>query len=117
MLTCIQDGTVTFNEFLIFQSITAPTLQPLRPEELIDLAFDMYDKNGDGLVTPEEMTESLFDMFKAKGMDCTLPEVQASIHQRVENLLRLADSNNDGALTREEIMRACQKDPSLLVIF
>lgn len=35
------NGTITFKEFLIFQSITAPTNSSLNPEELIDLAFSM----------------------------------------------------------------------------
>lgn len=89
----------------------------LKKLELIEVAFDIYDCDGDGLVTRAEMTDSLFNMFRAKGVDCSAPEVQASIHQRVDNLFRLADTNQDDALSREEIIRACQKDPSLLVLF
>lgn len=37
-----KDGTITFKEFLIFQSITAPTTTPLRPEELIDRKEKMF---------------------------------------------------------------------------
>lgn len=71
-----KDGTITFKgkhikvatnngtEFLLFQSITAPTTQALQPEELIELAFDMYDEDGDGYVTSQEMHDSLTNMFK-----------------------------------------------------
>ena len=39
---------IQFKEFLLFQSITAPSAEPLNPMELIDLAFDMYDEDRDG---------------------------------------------------------------------
>ncbi|KAF0975395.1 hypothetical protein FDP41_005389 [Naegleria fowleri] len=112
-----KDGTITFKEFLFFQSITAPTTQPLQFHELIDLAFDMYDEDNDGFVTAEEMRDSLRNMFKAKGMNVNSPDIERTINTRIENLLKIADSNGDGKLTREEIVQACQKDPSLLVLF
>jgi neuronal calcium sensor 1 len=120
-----KDGTITFKEFLIFQSITAPTTTPLNPDELIDsiylffiiVAFDMYDEDNDGYVTAEEMKESLTNMFKARNLDVSSKEVTNTINQRIENLLVLADENGDGKLTREEIQKACKKDPSLLVMF
>lgn len=40
------NGEISFKEFLTFQSITAPTTQPLNPQELIELAFEMYDEDG-----------------------------------------------------------------------
>lgn len=112
-----KDGTITFKEFLTFQSITAPTTQPLQPSELIDMAFDMYDEDQDGYVTEQELRDSLTNMFKARNLDVTSKEVQKTINQRVQNLLALADENGDGKLTREEIQKACKKDPSLLVMF
>ncbi|KAL9651335.1 hypothetical protein ABK040_001287 [Willaertia magna] len=111
-----KDGTITFKEFLFFQSITAPTTQPLHFEELIDLAFDMYDMDLDGFVTAEEMRDSLRNMFKAKGAKID-QEVEITINSRIENLLKIADVNGDGKLTREEVINACKKDPSLLVLF
>ena len=39
-----KDGTITFKEFLIFQSITAPSRKSFDPEELINMAFNMYDE-------------------------------------------------------------------------
>jgi neuronal calcium sensor 1 len=39
-----KDGTITFKEFLIFQSITAPSRKSFDPEELINMAFAMYDE-------------------------------------------------------------------------
>jgi calmodulin len=112
-----KDGTITFKEFLMFQSITAPTTQPLQPEELIELAFDMYDEDGDGFVTADEMRDSLTNMFKAKGLDVKSGEITETINKRIENLLKIADSNGDGQLTKDEIVSACRQDPSLLVMF
>jgi Ca2+-binding EF-hand superfamily protein len=77
----------------------------------------MYDEDNDGYVTAEEMKESLTNMFKARNLDVSSKEVTNTINQRIENLLVLADENGDGKLTREEIQKACKKDPSLLVMF
>ncbi|KAL0485529.1 calcium sensor [Acrasis kona] len=107
-----KDGTITFKEFLLFQSITAPTTKAMQPEELIEIAFEMYDEDGDGYVTLKEMKESLTNMYKAKGLDVTDENII-----RIENLLKIADANNDGQLTREEIFKACKQDPSLLAMF
>jgi len=112
-----KDGTITFKEFLIFQSITAPTVTPLNPDELIDMAFDMYDEDNDGYVTADEMKESLTNMFKARNLDVTSKEVKNTIEQRIQNLLILADENGDGKLTREEIQKAYKEDPSILKSF
>jgi len=111
------DGKITFKEFLMFQSITAPTTKPLEVKELIELAFTMYDEDNDGYVTAEEMRDSLTNMFKAKGLNTDSPEIKKVIDQRIKNLLELADENGDNMLTAEEIMKACEKDPSLLVMF
>ena len=50
-------------------------------------------------------------------MNVNSPDIERTINTRIENLLKIADSNGDGKLTREEIVQACQKDPSLLVLF
>eukprot|EP01080_Neovahlkampfia_damariscottae_P007001 gene7001-11166_t len=112
-----KDGTITFKEFLIFQSITAPSRKSFDPEELINMAFNMYDEDGDGYVTEDEMRDSLTNMFKAKNLDIQDPSIKKTINQRIENLLSVADENGDGQLTKEEILKACKKDPSLLVMF
>lgn len=77
----------------------------------------MYDEDGDGYVTADEMRSSLTNMFKAKGLDVKSTEIIETINKRIENLLKIADANGDGQLTREEILRACKQDPSLLVMF
>ncbi|KAF0983193.1 hypothetical protein FDP41_010258 [Naegleria fowleri] len=112
-----KDGTVTFKEFLFFQSITSPSSEPMNPMELIDLAFDMYDEDGDGFVTVDEMRECLHNMFKAKGMQVSTSVVQSQIDNRINNLLNIADKNRDGKLTKEEIFLACEKDPQIVAMF
>jgi Ca2+-binding EF-hand superfamily protein len=63
------------------------------------------------------MRDSLTNMFKAKNLDTKDPSIKKTINQRIENLLSVADENGDGKLTKEEILKACKKDPSLLVMF
>jgi len=81
------------------------------------LLFQNVNRSEISYVTAEEMRDSLRNMFKAKGMNVESAEIENTINVRIENLLKIADANGDGKLTREEIVRACQKDPSLLVLF
>lgn len=76
----------------------------MNPMELIDLAFDMYDEDGDGFVTVDEMRECLHNMFKAKGMQVSTSVVQSQIDNRINNLLNIADKNRDGKLTVSTLM-------------
>lgn len=76
----------------------------------------MYDEDGDGYVTEKEMIDSLTNMFKAKNINVSSPEIKKTIQSRVANIIKLADENGDRKLTREEILKACKKDPSLLVM-
>eukprot|EP00695_Tsukubamonas_globosa_P003942 TRINITY_DN931_c0_g1_i2.p1 TRINITY_DN931_c0_g1~~TRINITY_DN931_c0_g1_i2.p1 ORF type:complete len:187 (+),score=53.68 TRINITY_DN931_c0_g1_i2:122-682(+) len=112
-----RDGHVTFKEYLLFQAIGAPSLTPIDPHDLIEIAFLMYDQDGDGYVTKDEMLECLLNVFRARGLDTDSPEVKETIQMRVENLLKLADQNHDGRITLAEIQEATKKDPSIVNLF
>jgi Ca2+-binding EF-hand superfamily protein len=110
-------GTVTFKEFLFFQSVTAPSTKPVEPEDLIGIAFLMYDIDQDGYITREEMKECLTNMFKARNLDVTNTNTIRTIESRVDTLIKLADKDGDDKLTQAEIIESCKKDPTLLVMF
>lgn len=112
-----KDGTITFKEFLVFQSVTAPSQKPIEPEDFIEMAFTMYDEDNDGYITENEMLESLTNMFKARNIEVKSVEVKKTITTRITTLLKIADQNGDKRLTKDEILGACKKDPSLLVMF
>jgi len=112
-----RSGTISFNEYILFQAITVPTQGQQKAEELIDMAFAMYDADGDGEITVEEMQDCLEKCFHAKGLDPKSTQVQGIIRNRINNLLKLADADGDGKLTRAEIQKAAKSDPSIVNIF
>lgn len=112
-----RSGSITFQEYILFQAITVPTQSQQKASELIDMAFEMYDEDGDGEITEQEMINCLEKCFYAKGLDAKAPQVQSIIRNRVSNLLKLADANGDGRITRDEIQKAAAQDPSIVNIF
>ncbi|KAL9647955.1 hypothetical protein ABK040_008223 [Willaertia magna] len=110
-----KSGIVTFKEFLMFQSLTAPTnTTQSNPLDTIDLVFSMYDEDGDGFITINELRDSLTNIYKTQGIDVSLDKVKEQIEQRVNNLVKAIDSDSDGKLTKQEITDACTKNPNLL---
>jgi len=112
-----RSGTISFQEYILFQAITVPTQAQQKASELIDMAFEMYDEDGNGEITEQEMNACLEKCFYAKGLDAKSAQVQSIIKNRIANLLKLADADGDGRITREEIQRAAALDPSIVNIF
>jgi len=112
-----RNGTITFQEYILFQAITVPTQAQQKASELIDMAFEMYDEDGNGEITESEMQDCLEKCFHAKGLDAKSSQVQSIIKNRIANLLKLADLNGDGRITRNEIQKAAASDPSIVNIF
>jgi len=112
-----RNGSITFQEYILFQAITVPTQAQQKASELIDMAFEMYDEDGNGEITEKEMQDCLEKCFHAKGLDAKSPQVQSIIKNRIANLLKLADLNGDGRITRAEIQKAAAADPSIVNIF
>eukprot|EP00997_Jenningsia_sp_PLL12_P005643 NODE_2172_length_972_cov_84.975081_g1785_i0.p1 GENE.NODE_2172_length_972_cov_84.975081_g1785_i0~~NODE_2172_length_972_cov_84.975081_g1785_i0.p1 ORF type:complete len:220 (+),score=12.04 NODE_2172_length_972_cov_84.975081_g1785_i0:47-661(+) len=108
-----QNGEISFNEFLIFQSVTAPTRGKADNYRLIDLVFNMYDEDQDGYVTKKEMFHGLKNIFKANGYDVSKKAVLEVVEKRVEFLVSF-DENGDCKLTKDEIKRAYDKDRAFL---
>ena len=112
-----KDGKVTFQEFLIFQAITSPTTDAIDPFDMIEVCFNMYDKDNDGFLTISELFETLTNIVKANGKDVTNPDVKKQIAARVHKLVKACDADGDGHLTLEEVRKACEKDPSITDLF
>ena len=56
------------------------------------------------------------NIYKSKGL-CHDEDLQESINRRVHDLMRSVDVNDDGSVTKEELVEACLKDKSLLSLF
>jgi Ca2+-binding EF-hand superfamily protein len=112
-----RSGSISFEEFIIYLSITAPTQTEQDPEKIIEVTFALYDENGDGTLTADELKRGMKDTFRLLGHDVESEKFKSVIDHRVKKLFDAADVNNDGQITLEEIKEAVKKQPKLLLIF
>lgn len=116
---CVEqrDGSISFEEFIIYLSVTAPTKGEQDPKKIIEVTFLLYDADGDGHLTKAELGQGMKDTFRLLGHDVENEKFGKIIDQRVAQLLEYADANGDGLITLEEIKAAVEKYPKLLLIF
>ena len=112
-----RSGSISFEEFILYLSITAPTQKDQDPSKIIEVTFLLYDADGDGYLTEEELIQGMKDTFKLLGHNTDTEKFKKIIKQRVTQLVELADTNGDGQITLEEIQEAVKKNPKLLLIF
>eukprot|EP00761_Pharyngomonas_kirbyi_P013923 gb/GECH01013953.1/.p1 GENE.gb/GECH01013953.1/~~gb/GECH01013953.1/.p1 ORF type:complete len:183 (+),score=44.11 gb/GECH01013953.1/:1-549(+) len=105
-------GTITFQEFLAYHAV----YQTSDVQELIEVVFAMYDEDDDGYVTRDEMIRCLANCTRLKGIDVKKPSNRSLIENRVDTLIRFADKNADGKLTKDEVLNAVEKNPSIINI-
>jgi len=113
----ITDGSISFEEFILYLSITAPTQTEQDPSKIIEVTFLLYDADGDGRLTNVELEQGMKDTFRLLGHDVDSDKFKHIITQRVKQLLDFADVNGDGEITLDEIQEAVRKNPKLLLIF
>jgi Ca2+-binding EF-hand superfamily protein len=112
-----RSGSISFEEFIIYLSITAPTQTEQDPEKIIEVTFALYDENGDGSLSAVELKKGMQDTFRLLGHDVESEKFKAVIDHRVKKLFDAADENGDGEITLDEIKNAVKKQPKLLLIF
>jgi Ca2+-binding EF-hand superfamily protein len=112
-----RSGSISFEEFILYLSITAPTQTDQDPQKIIEVTFLLYDADGDGFLTKAELETGMKDTFRLLGHDVESEKFQKIIEQRVAQLIDIADENGDGNLTLNEIQQAVKKNPKLLLIF
>jgi Ca2+-binding EF-hand superfamily protein len=108
-----KDGKVLFSDFISFQAIT--TNNNLNIEKLVDMVFEVYSKQDLNklYITREDIKLALSELFVA----CSVEADEEVINKRVDLILLEADTNGDGRVSKEEIIHACKRSPSLLVMF
>lgn len=112
-----RSGTISFEEFILYLSITAPTQKQQDPSKIIEVTFLLYDADGDGYLTEEELRQGMRDTFKLLGHNTDTEKFNKIINARVQQLVELADANGDGQITLAEIQEAVKKNSKLLLIF
>lgn len=104
------DRNITFNEYLLYHlGIVFST------EELFEIIFAMYDVDGNGFITHEEMVQVVTNSTRWMGhCDVESKDVQQAIDATVTQVIKVADYDKDGKLSRDELRRASQKHPEIL---
>ncbi|CAF0950699.1 unnamed protein product [Rotaria sp. Silwood1] len=102
-------GKIDFKEFLQAINITSQGT----PDKKLDMAFRMYDCNGDGSIDETEMRRIISAIYELISDEYDQHERQIEADERAMNIFRMMDKNSDGILTREEFVDGCINDEQL----
>ncbi|CAF1191792.1 unnamed protein product [Rotaria sordida] len=101
------DGTVSFEEFLVAYSVARSGNLDAR----LDLVFDVYDISHDGLIDQEELTKMIIALYDLLGN--TNRKGDHDPKKRAAQILTKLDVNQDKKITKEEFINGCKSDPFL----
>lgn len=104
-----KDGKVSFEDFVIGLSISLHGL----PEDKMKWTFQLYDLNGDGVITREELAKVIHSVNSMMGVDSVPLGEELSVEEHVERLFELMDINRNGVITEDEFIMGCQKDETI----
>lgn len=124
-----KSGKIDFKEFLQAINITSQGT----PDKKLEMAFRMYDCNGDGSIDETEMRRIISVSYcrlkiKRKKYSCIYflkaiyeligdeidkQERQIEAEERAMNIFTMMDKNSDGILSREEFIDGCLNDEQL----
>lgn len=102
-------GSINFEEFVQGLSI----LSRGSYHEKLQWAFDLYDINGDGIITKDEMFDIISAIYEMMGRFAEPCVEETTAHDHVEMVFKKMDLNQDGVISEEEFMDTCRKDKSI----
>ncbi|XP_031560777.1 neuronal calcium sensor 1-like isoform X2 [Actinia tenebrosa] len=103
-----KNGKISFEDFVLGLSISLHgTL-----DEKMKWAFNLYDLDGDGVITREELATVVHSVHCMMG-EALQPTEECSVQEQVERLFTLMDTNEDGVITEDEFIEGCKKDDSI----
>eukprot|EP01117_Protostelium_nocturnum_P006490 TRINITY_DN2340_c0_g1_i1.p1 TRINITY_DN2340_c0_g1~~TRINITY_DN2340_c0_g1_i1.p1 ORF type:complete len:187 (+),score=49.83 TRINITY_DN2340_c0_g1_i1:78-638(+) len=106
-----KDGSINFQEFVAALSVMTRG----EPKEKLELAFNMYDLDGNGFIDKKEMSQIMESFFKLVGPLITFSGKRYdSATQLVEEFFDVMDKNGDGRITLEEYKEGALKNPDII---
>jgi len=105
-----KNGSIDFKEFICALSITSRGSL----DEKLNWAFQLYDINGDGLITYDEMLQIVGAIYKMTDQMVDLPEDAKTPEMRVDKIFKNMDKDKNNSLTFDEFKEGCEKDPTIL---
>jgi len=109
-----ENGVITFEDFAIGLSILVKGTQ----EDKIRWTFNLYDLNGDGVITKDEMEDIIASVYELMGKplsekdgnDKDIRQDDDIVSQRVNNIFEKMDLNGDGCVSFDEFLFCCLED-------
>jgi len=105
-----KNGVMEFDEFVLIL-VLPKSAEEITTEQFATLCMTIYDENGDGFIEKSELLK--FALAKAKAEGRTTQDHRERVTDIVNKLVAYIDMNSDGQISKEELMRAIDKDPSL----
>ncbi|XP_074642598.1 A-type potassium channel modulatory protein KCNIP1-like isoform X2 [Tubulanus polymorphus] len=103
------NGSITFEEFV--QGLSVLSRGSL--QEKLLWAFNLYDINGDGIITKDEMLDivsAIYDMMGRFAEPCV---DENTAREHVERVFQKMDLNQDGVISMDEFMDSCRRDTAV----
>ncbi|MCJ1357535.1 MAG: Neuronal calcium sensor 1 [Icmadophila ericetorum] len=103
-------GLIDFKKFAIALSVTSSE----KMENKLDLAFQLYDINGDGKISYNEMLAIVEAIYKMVGSAVKLPAEEDTPEKRVNKIFRMMDKDENGSLDMEEFKEGSKRDETII---
>lgn len=100
-------GVITFEDFALGLSV----LLNGSLDQKLRWTFNLYDLNGDGVITKEEMENVTASVYELMGVD-TEKEMDM-VTRKVERVFKKLDLDEDGEVNVEEFLQACTQDKTI----
>ncbi|XP_050395326.1 Kv channel-interacting protein 4 isoform X3 [Patella vulgata] len=103
------NGSISFEEFVMGLSVLSRgTLQ-----ERLQWAFNLYDINGDGIITKDEMVDIVSAIYEMMGRYSEHICDENTPREHVDQVFQKMDLNMDGVISLEEFMDTCKRDENI----
>jgi Ca2+-binding EF-hand superfamily protein len=86
-----------------------------KPEDIVEIVFDLYDDDGNGYINKAEVISSLIEIYNMKGFDVKDPEMKESINKHAEEIILKCDESKDGYISKDEMLKVLISDRELLL--
>merc|ERR1712037_561354 len=93
--------------------VSLSTLLRGNVHEKLRWTFTLYDLNKDGYITKQEVLNVMVAVHELMGVHASPLMRQDQVEALVEDIFQRLDTNQDGVVTIDEFIEACQRDTTI----